>query len=332
MVIKMFAHLNLLTDFDIPEAKFHRFLHTLRHNYQHNPYHNFHHACDVMQMVFFMLVSTDLPSFLTKLDTLSLLLAALCHDVQHPGNTNAFEINTKTELSLLYNDISVLENHHCAHAFLLMRASENNILAQLSEAQFKELRYSMISSILNTDLSHHFSLLAKFTSSTKDKICSARTTSHPQNNTLLIAHTNTQENNNNNINNNNNNVVHNYGKTPLEKPDRQVLMDVVLHAADISNQVRPWETSKIWSDRLFTEFLKQGDSEKELGLSISPYMNRQNADQQKMSVNFIDFICNPLFTSVATAFPPISTCVENLRKNREKWATNLNVIIEHSTK
>lgn len=40
------------------------------------------------------------------------LIAATVHDLDHPGRGNAFLMNTRQRLALLYNDQSILENHH----------------------------------------------------------------------------------------------------------------------------------------------------------------------------------------------------------------------------
>ena len=48
------------------------------------------------------------------------LVAAAVHDVDHPGRSNQFLIETSDNLALLYNDNSVLENHHLAVAFKTM--------------------------------------------------------------------------------------------------------------------------------------------------------------------------------------------------------------------
>lgn len=36
-----------------------------------------------------------------------MIVAALCHDIAHPGQTNQFHIATQSELALCYNNISV---------------------------------------------------------------------------------------------------------------------------------------------------------------------------------------------------------------------------------
>ena len=49
------------------------------------------------------------------------LLAAIIHDFEHTGTTNTFHIQCRSETALLYNDKSVLENHHLSAAFRIMR-------------------------------------------------------------------------------------------------------------------------------------------------------------------------------------------------------------------
>lgn len=40
---------------------------------------------------------TSAASILTPLDLLALLLAALCHDLDHDGHSNSFHVNSNTE-------------------------------------------------------------------------------------------------------------------------------------------------------------------------------------------------------------------------------------------
>ena len=55
-----------------------------------------------------------------KTEILSLLVAALCHDVDHPGHSNAFEVNANTHLAMVHNNLSVLENHHAYMTFVIL--------------------------------------------------------------------------------------------------------------------------------------------------------------------------------------------------------------------
>jgi high affinity cGMP-specific 3',5'-cyclic phosphodiesterase 9 len=51
-----------------------------------------------------------------------------------------YQINAHTELAVRYNDISPLENHHCAVAFQIISMPECNIFANIETEAFKHLR------------------------------------------------------------------------------------------------------------------------------------------------------------------------------------------------
>lgn len=51
-----------------------------------------------------------------------------------------YQINARTELAIRYNDISPLENHHCAVAFKILSNPECNIFANVDKDTFKRIR------------------------------------------------------------------------------------------------------------------------------------------------------------------------------------------------
>lgn len=51
-----------------------------------------------------------------------------------------YQINARTELAVRYNDISPLENHHCAVAFQIISLPECNIFANVDPEAFKQIR------------------------------------------------------------------------------------------------------------------------------------------------------------------------------------------------
>lgn len=73
-----------------------------------------------------------------------MLFAAAIHDLEHTGTNNQFHITSKSELALLYNDQSVLENHHISTAFRIMRDSDKNITQNLDDNQWREFRSNVI--------------------------------------------------------------------------------------------------------------------------------------------------------------------------------------------
>ena len=58
--------------------------------------------------------------------------------------------------------MSVLENHHVASSFMIMQEKNCNILEGMNKDDYKRCRTLMISCILGTDMSKHFSELGKF--------------------------------------------------------------------------------------------------------------------------------------------------------------------------
>ncbi|KAL8173166.1 UNVERIFIED_CONTAM: hypothetical protein K2H54_041490 [Gekko kuhli] len=61
-----------------------------------------------------------------------------------------------SEVALLYNDTSVLENHHLSAAYQLIQNPELNILYALTEEEWREMRQLVIKMVLGTDMSSHF--------------------------------------------------------------------------------------------------------------------------------------------------------------------------------
>lgn len=80
----IFETFGLLEEFQIPYKTLHRFFQELRSHYRQNPYHNFYHAVDVLQTTA-LLLWAGAARYLKSIETLGLLVAALCHDVEHPG-------------------------------------------------------------------------------------------------------------------------------------------------------------------------------------------------------------------------------------------------------
>jgi 3'5'-cyclic nucleotide phosphodiesterase len=109
---------DLITQFSIDESTLLRFSHVVRHRYtDRNAFHNFYHAISVMQTVHVMLLDCGLKSSLDGIAVFGVLIAALCHDLDHPGVNNALLAGCGSDLACLYNDVSILENHHTAVAW-----------------------------------------------------------------------------------------------------------------------------------------------------------------------------------------------------------------------
>nr|XP_015810518.2 high affinity cGMP-specific 3',5'-cyclic phosphodiesterase 9A [Nothobranchius furzeri] len=160
----MYTDLDLTVTFNIEPEVLQRFLFEVYRRYNNIPFHNFKHCFCVTQMMYGLIWLTDLRSKMDSMDLLIMLSSAVCHDLDHTGYNNAYQINARTELALRYNDISPLENHHCAVAFEILERRDSNIFRNLSTDQYKRIREGIITCILATDMTRHSEVLNKFKS------------------------------------------------------------------------------------------------------------------------------------------------------------------------
>jgi len=133
-LFSIFQAYDLLTHFKIDKTKFLAFLQKLQtlYSYNKNPFHNFTHACAVTHGTFSLIANTKFLQQLDPLDILLMLVAALGHDADHSGFTNAFEVASNSKLAIRYHDQSVLEQHHAATLFMLLSMPDTSILESLS--------------------------------------------------------------------------------------------------------------------------------------------------------------------------------------------------------
>lgn len=179
-----------------------------------NGYHNFTHATDILQATYSFLSALQLvppitiltdpnaPAVWTRpahleqsgglgrslrpMDLFSLMIAAIGHDVGHPGLSNAYMVNAKTPVAQVYGDKSVLENFHTVtliqmlknhglgHLFgtadrepiesdegKLYAPTSRNSWTKYSQSSGADCRKVLFASVLATDMSQHFTFVAR---------------------------------------------------------------------------------------------------------------------------------------------------------------------------
>lgn len=158
LTYELFGRYGIVHKFKISSAALENFITAVEQGYckYKNPYHNNLHAADVTQTVHYMLYSAGIGNWLTELEAFATLFAAIIHDYEHTGTTNNFHVMSRSETALIYNDRSVLENHHISAAFRLLTDDDQNILSSLSKEEYKEFRLLVIEMVLATDMTSHF--------------------------------------------------------------------------------------------------------------------------------------------------------------------------------
>jgi len=275
----------LIDAFGLDRTTLLAFLRKVESGYRPNPYHSRDHACDVLQSTLWILNSKPsgdensngaqktLVSLVEPLDVLALLVAAIGHDIDHTGQNNAFHVSTSTDLAILYNDRSVLENHHCAKVFAILQNPHCALLAPLTVKQRRELRDIVVSVVLGTDMSVHFKNV--------DRLSAAISAG-------------------------------NFDLT--NRDDKTFVLEMVLHSADVANPCRPEPIYRMWTDKVMEEFYDQGDKEKDAGLPVSKFFDRDAPNLPRCQVGFINFVVQPLFTVMGDLLP-LSELLSHLHAN-----------------
>ncbi|MFT7811910.1 cAMP-specific 3',5'-cyclic phosphodiesterase 4D isoform X4 [Arapaima gigas] len=290
LMYTIFQERDLLKTFKIPLDTFITYLMTLEDHYHgDNAYHNNIHAADVTQSTHVLLSTPALEAVFTDLEILAAIFASAIHDVDHPGVSNQFLINTNSELALMYNDSSVLENHHLAVGFKLLQEENCDIFQNLTKKQKQLLRKMVIDIVLATDMSKHMNLLADL----KTMVETKKVTSSG---VLLLD---------------------NYS-------DRIQVLQNMVHCADLSNPTKPLQLYRQWTDRIMEEFFSQGDRERERGMEISPMCDKHTASVEKSQVGFIDYIVHPLWETWADlVHPDAQDILDALEDNREWYQSTI---------
>ena len=87
----------------------------------------------------------------------------------------------------------------------------------------------------------------------------------------------------------------------------RLLLSMCLHSADVGNPAKPWQLSCEWSARVMDEFFRQGDTEMDRGLPVSPFMDRERTDIAQAQAGFISVLIQPFFevqTTPNSSGPP----------------------------
>jgi hypothetical protein len=157
----MFQDMGLIKKWKIPADVLVRFVLMVKNGYRNPPYHNWMHAFSVAHFCYSLYKTCHNFDFLEEMEVLSLLVSTLCHDLDHRGTNNAFQVSAKSSIAALYSsEGSVMERHHFAQTLCILNAEGCNIFQNLSHVQYSEVLDLIRDNILATDLSHHLRIVS----------------------------------------------------------------------------------------------------------------------------------------------------------------------------
>jgi hypothetical protein len=290
-VLSILYREGLVGDLALPPRRVCAFVEAARLRYWPNPFHNHFHGLHVCQAASMLLHATGAgePAVLPRLEVFALLLAAFCHDVDHPGVNNAFLSAVEDELAVRYNDQSVLENHHAALTCELIRdtVGGTDLVSHLPPPQRRRVRQVIIASILATDMSRHFGVTIPAIKGLELPLCRpADPAGNPRPELALLK-------------------------------DRDRIHEILLHAADLSAQVLPWSIAGQWGDRIVQEFRLQAALERAADVPPTAHMHNlaTPAECAELQIGFCDYVLAPMWRALADVFPVLGERVDALEAN-----------------
>ncbi|XP_011343086.1 dual 3',5'-cyclic-AMP and -GMP phosphodiesterase 11 isoform X2 [Ooceraea biroi] len=153
--LRMFLDLDFVERFHIDYDVLCRWLLSVKKNYRNVTYHNWRHAFNVAQMMFAILTATQWWKIFGEIECLALIIACLCHDLDHRGTNNSFQIKASSPLAQLYST-STMEHHHFDQCLMILSSQGNQVLSNLSPEEYSRVVKVLEEAILSTDLAVYF--------------------------------------------------------------------------------------------------------------------------------------------------------------------------------
>uniref|UniRef100_A0A8C8JZI6 Phosphodiesterase n=1 Tax=Oncorhynchus tshawytscha TaxID=74940 RepID=A0A8C8JZI6_ONCTS len=159
-VISMFEDMGFINTYKINMNTLARFCLMVKRGYRDPPYHNWMHAFSVSHFCYLLCKNLELSNYLEDIEMFALFVSCMCHDLDHRGTNNSFQVASKSVLAGLYSsEGSVLERHHFAQAIAILNTQGCNIFEKFSRKDYQRMLDLMRDIILATDLAHHLRIL-----------------------------------------------------------------------------------------------------------------------------------------------------------------------------
>ncbi|XP_022539784.2 rod cGMP-specific 3',5'-cyclic phosphodiesterase subunit alpha [Astyanax mexicanus] len=287
--ISMYYELGVVDKFHIPREALVRFVYSLSKGYRRITYHNWRHGFNVGQTMFTLLMTGDLKRYYTDLEAMAMLTAGLCHDIDHRGTNNLYQMKSGNPLAKLHGS-SILERHHLEFGKTLLRDDALNIYQNLNRRQHELVIHLMDIAIIATDLALYFKKRAMF-----QKIVDQSKTYESWDDWTKYM--------------------------MLETTRKEIVMAMMMTACDLSAIAKPWEIQSKVALSVAAEFWEQGDLERTvLEQQPIPMMDRNKAaDLPKLQCGFIDFVCAFVYKEFSRFHVEITPMLERLLNNRKEW-------------
>ncbi|XP_064417117.1 rod cGMP-specific 3',5'-cyclic phosphodiesterase subunit beta-like [Latimeria chalumnae] len=287
--IQMYYELGVVKKFQIPQEVLVRFIYSLKKGYRKITYHNWRHGFNVAQTMFTLLTTGKLKRYFTDLENFAMVTAGFCHDIDHRGTNNLYQLKSQNPLAKLHGS-SILERHHLDFGKFLLAEESLNIYQNLNRRQFEHVIHLMDIAIIATDLALYFKKRTMF-----QKIVDLSKTYENESEWVEFM--------------------------CVETTRKEIVMAMMMTACDLSAITKPWEVQSKVALLVAAEFWEQGDLERTvLQQQPIPMMDRnKSAELPKLQVGFIDFVCTFVYKEFSRFHDAITPMLDGLLNNRKEW-------------
>lgn len=287
--LRLFLEINVVEKFKVPVEVLTRWMYTVRKGYRPVTYHNWRHGFNVGQTMFTLLMTGRLKKYYTDLEAFAMLAAAFCHDIDHRGTNNLYQMKSTSPLARLHGT-SILERHHLEYSKTLLQDESLNIFQNLSKRQFETVIHLFEVAIIATDLALYFKKRTMF-----QKIVDTCEQMQSEEETIKYV--------------------------TADPTKKEVIMAMMMTACDLSAITKPWEVQSQVALLVANEFWEQGDLERTvLQQQPIPMMDRnKKGELPKLQVGFIDFVCTFVYKEFSRFHGEITPMLTGLQNNRVEW-------------
>ncbi|XP_076752724.1 dual 3',5'-cyclic-AMP and -GMP phosphodiesterase 11 isoform X1 [Xylocopa sonorina] len=277
--LRMFLDLDFVERFHIDYDVLCRWLLSVKKNYRNVTYHNWRHAFNVAQMMFAILTATQWWKIFGEIECLALTIACLCHDLDHRGTNNSFQIKASSPLAQLYST-STMEHHHFDQCLMILSSQGNQILSNLSPEEYSRVVKVLEEAILSTDLAVYFRKRGAF-------LCLAQGGGY------------------------------NWAYSDHRELLRGMLMTVCDLAAITKPWEVEKRVAELVSSEFFEQGDIERRTLNITPIDIMN--REKEDQLPMMQVGFIDSICLPIYEAFALLSDKLEPLVEGVRKNKQHW-------------
>ncbi|XP_073398273.1 rod cGMP-specific 3',5'-cyclic phosphodiesterase subunit beta-like [Dendrobates tinctorius] len=287
--IQMYYELGVVKKFQIPPEALVRFMYAMKKGYRKVTYHNWRHGFNVAQTMFTLLMTGKLKRYYTDLEAMAMVTAGFCHDIDHRGTNNLYQMKSQHPLAKLHGS-SILERHHLEFGKILLADESMNIYQNLNRRQHELVIHLMDIAIIATDLALYFKKRTMF----QKIVDQCQTYDDPQKWNEYLS---------------------------LETTRKEIIMAMMMTACDLSAITKPWEVQSKVALLVAAEFWEQGDLERTvLQQQPIPMMDRnKSAELPKLQCGFIDFVCTFVYKEFSRFHEEIQPMLDGLLNNRKEW-------------